>query len=127
MTVLKCENLQLRIDEWILLSITALINSNRGLLICFFDMQILPSIRFEKPSLVDSLGQTLFPTFLQARFAVPAHVFDAIVLMIHIGPNYVLRVVCFFFSSPCFVRFPDVPFLLSRVVVFLDQWSPYFS
>jgi hypothetical protein len=52
---------------------------------------------------------------------------DAIVLMIHIRQNYVLGLVCFSFSSPCFVCFPDVPFLLPGVVVFLDQLSPSFS
>jgi hypothetical protein len=47
--------------------------------------------------------------------------------MIHIPSNYVLQLVGFCFSSPCFVRFRDVPFLLPGVAVFLDQLSPSFS
>jgi hypothetical protein len=66
-TALKCENLPLKIDECLLLSIAALISSNRGLLRCFLDKQMFSSIRFMKRSLVDSLAQILFPTFLQAN------------------------------------------------------------
>jgi hypothetical protein len=76
----------------------------RGVLRCFLD------IRFEKLSLVDSLDQILFPTFLQAPFAVPDDPHSS-----ELSP------------LACFVCFPNIPFLLPGVVVFLDQLSLSFS